>query len=200
MSSDVETGRRSVAERVERLLANTFFASRVSLSRRDGQMVFALSAASYLVVYLIGLTHLGTGPWGFDLSLVAAPLARAVRPVGPFQWEPVGLLVVGPFELLLSPLNLLLGGFLAGLVGLNFAVSLVAWRGPRACKIGAGAGAAAGLPGLLSGVVCCGPTILLVVGLQASAGVLTVFQWLLPIAVVGLVGTLLWIGTKVQQV
>ncbi|MFC6976069.1 hypothetical protein ACFQL1_17450 [Halomicroarcula sp. GCM10025709] len=61
-----------------------------------------------------------------------------------------------------------------------------------------GAGAAAGLPGLLSGVACCGPTILLVVGVQASAGVLAVFQWLLPVAVLSLLGTLLWVGTKVD--
>ncbi|WP_284008474.1 hypothetical protein [Haloarcula pelagica] len=51
---------------------------------------------------------------------------------------------------------------------------------------------------MLSGVACCGPTILLVVGVQASAGVLAVFQWLLPVAVLSLLGTLLWVGTKVD--
>lgn len=198
MSSEVSTDQRAVADRVLGLLSNTLVAVRGAMSRRDGRAAFALSAAVYVVVYLYGLRHLGTGPWGFELSVVSDPLARMVRPVGTFQWEPVGLLVVGPVELLLSPLNLLLGGFLAALVGLNFGVSLVAWRGPTACRLGPGAGAAAGIPGLLSGVVCCGPTILLVVGLQASAGVLTVFQWLLPIAVVALLGTLLWVGTKVQ--
>lgn len=198
MSSEVSTEQRDVPERVVGLLSNTLVAVRGAMSRRDGRTAFALSAVVYVVIYLYGLNHLGTGPWGFELSVVADPLARMFRPVGTFQWEPVGLLVVGPLELLLSPLNLLLGGFLATLVGLNFGVSLVAWRGPKACRLGPGAGAAAGIPGLLSGVVCCGPTILLVVGLQASAGILTVFQLLLPIAVIGLVGTLLWIGTKVQ--
>jgi hypothetical protein len=198
MSSELSTDQRAVLDRIAGLLSNTGVAVRGAMSRRDGRAAFALSAAVYVVVYLYGLRHLGTGPWGFDLSVVSDPLGRMVRPVGTFQWEPIGLLVVGPIELLLSPLNLLLGGFLATLVGLNFGVSLVAWRGPKACRLGPGAGAAAGIPGLLSGVVCCGPTILLVVGLQASAGILTVFQLLLPIAVVGLVGTLLWIGTKVQ--
>lgn len=56
----------------------------------------------------------------------------------------------------------------------------------------------AGDPWLLSGVVCCGPTILFVVGIQASAGIITLFQWVLPIAVVALVGTLLWVGSQVQ--
>lgn len=198
MSSDVATEHRTAVDRVLGLLSNTAVAIRGAMARRDGQTAFALSAVVYLLVYLYGLTHLGTGSWGFELSVVSDPLGRMFRPVGTFQWEPVGLLVVGPIELLLAPLNLLLGGFLATLVGLNFGVSLVAWRGPKACRLGPGAGAAAGIPGLLSGVVCCGPTILLVVGLQASAGILTVFQLLLPLAVVGLVGTLLWIGTKVQ--
>lgn len=198
MSSDVATEQRNVADRILGLLSNTAVAIRGAMSRRDGQAAFALSAVVYMTIYLYGLSHLGTGPWGFELSVVSDPLSRMFRPVGTFQWEPIGLLVAGPIELLVAPLNLLLGGFLATLVGLNFGVSLVAWRGPKACRLGPGAGAAAGIPGLLSGVVCCGPTILLVVGLQASAGILTVFQLLLPLAVVGLVGTLLWIGTKVQ--
>ncbi|MFC6864897.1 hypothetical protein ACFQGE_15700 [Halomicroarcula sp. GCM10025817] len=198
MSSEVSTGDRTVLGRTLGLLSNTAVAVRGAMTRRDGQSAFAVAAVVYLVVYLYGLSHLGTGPWGFELSAVENPLARAFRPVGPFQWEPVALLVVGPVELLVAPLNLALGGVLATLVGLNFGVSLVAWRGPKACRIGPGAGAAAGIPGLLSGVVCCGPTVLLVVGVQASAGVLTVFQWLLPVAVVALLGTLLWVGTKVQ--
>ncbi|MFC6757534.1 hypothetical protein ACFQER_13795 [Halomicroarcula sp. GCM10025894] len=59
-------------------------------------------------------------------------------------------------------------------------------------------GAAAGLPGILSGFACCGPTVLIVLGLQASATVLTLFQWLLPLTVLALVGTLLWVGRKVE--
>jgi hypothetical protein len=198
MSSEVSTEVRTVVDRTLGLLSNTVVAIRGAMSRRDGQGVFLLTATVYMVVYLVGLSHLGTGPWGFDLSVVENPLSRMFRPVGTVQWEPVALLVVGPVELLVAPLNLALGSVLAALVGLNFGVSLVAWRGPRACRLGPGAGAAAGIPGLLSGVVCCGPTILLVVGIQAGAGVLTVFQWLLPIAVVALLGTLLWVGTKVQ--
>jgi len=56
----------------------------------------------------------------------------------------------------------------------------------------------AGLPALLSGTVCCGPAILLVVGVQATAGLLAVFQWLLPVAVVLLVGSLFVVSRRVQ--
>jgi len=198
MSADLLSGDVDPADRARALLADTLVAVRGALSRRDGQATALATGAAYLVFYLYGLGHLALGPSGFDLTVVADPLSRATQLRAPFQWEPVALAVVGPMQLLLSPLNLALGSLLAALVGVNLAVSLVAYRGPSACRLGPGAGAAAGLPGLLSGFACCGPTILLVVGLQASTAVLTVFQWLLPATVVALVGTLLWVGTKVE--
>ena len=198
MSTDSSTGEAGLAARTEGLLRNTAVAVRGALTRPDGRMTLGLTGLAYFLLYLVGLRHLGFGRSGFSVSVVSDPLTRAFRQVGPFQWEPVALVVVGPVELLASPLNMLLGAVLASLVGLNLAVSLVAWRGPSACRLGPGAGTVAGLPGLLSGFVCCGPTILLVVGVQASAGILSLFQWLLPITVVALLGTLLWVGSRVE--
>jgi hypothetical protein len=177
----------------------TAVAVRGALARRDGQATVLVAGLGYFAVYLVGLGYLGLGPWGFDLTVVADPLARTTQLRSPFQWEPVALVVAGPFELLFSPLNVVLGSLLAGLVGVNLAVSVVAYRGPAACRLGPGAGAAAGLPGLLSGFACCGPTVLLVVGIQASTAVLTLFRWLIPLTVLALVGTLLWVGTKVER-
>jgi hypothetical protein len=176
----------------------TAVAIRGALARRDGRATLLVTGLVYLGVYLFGLGYLGAGQWGFDLAVVADPLARATQLRSPFQWEPIALVVAGPFEMLVSPLNLALGTLLGTLVGVNLAVSVVAYRGPSACRLGPGAGTAAGLPGLLSGFACCGPTILLVVGLQASTAVLTLFQWLIPLTLVALVGTLLWVGTKVE--
>jgi hypothetical protein len=193
MSADVARG--GVAGRLGH---QTAIAIRGALSRRDGRATLALAGGTYFAVYLVGLGYLGLGQSGLELSVVADPLARATQLRSPFQWEPVALVVAGPVELLVSPLTVVLGSLLAGLVGINLAVSVVAYRGPSACRLGPGAGAAAGLPGLLSGFACCGPTVLLVVGLQASATVLTVFQWLVPLTVAALVGTLLWVGTKVE--
>lgn len=193
MSADVARG--GVAGRLGH---QTAVAIRGALSRRDGRATFALAGVTYFAVYLVGLGYLGLGQSGLELSVVADPLARATQLRSPFQWEPVALVVAGPVELLVSPLNVVLGSLLAGLVGINLAVSVVAYRGPSACRLGPGAGAAAGVPGLLSGFACCGPTVLLVVGLQASATILTVFQWLVPLTVIALVGTLLWVGTKVE--
>jgi len=198
MSADLSTGTDSAGGPVRALLAGTLVAVRGALARRDGRAAALLTGTVYFVVYLAGIGYLGLGPSGLEFSVVADPLARLTELRGPFQWEPIALAVAGPVELLVSPLNLALGLLLSALVGVNLSVSLVAYRGPTACRLGPGAGAAAGLPGLLSGFACCGPTILLVVGLQASSTVLTVFQWLLPLTVLALVGTLLWIGTKVE--
>jgi hypothetical protein len=198
MSTDSPTSGPGIAARIEGLLRNTAIAVRGALTRDDGRVTLGTAGLAYFLSYLVGLRHLGFGPSGYEVSVVSTPLTRAFRQVGPFQWEPVALIVAGPVELLVSPLNILLGGVLATLVGLNLAVSVVAWRGPSACRLGPGAGAAAGLPGLLSGFACCGPTVLLVVGVQASAGILALFQWLLPLTVVALLGTLLWVGSRVE--
>ncbi|AAV46112.1 MULTISPECIES: hypothetical protein [Haloarcula] len=198
MSTDSPTDGAGAAASVQRLFRNTVVAVSGALSRRDGRVSLSVSGLAYFLLYLAGLRHLGFGPSGYEVSVVSNPLVRAFRQVGPFQWEPIALVVVGPVELLVAPLNMLLGAVLAALVGLNLAVSIVAWRGPSACRLGPGAGAMSGLPGLLSGFACCGPTILLVVGIQASAGLLSLFQWLLPLTVVALLGTLLWVGSRVE--
>jgi hypothetical protein len=195
MSSD---SRRGYGGRLLGVGVNTGVAVRGAFGRTDGRATFAAAAVGYLAAYLYGIGHLAprSGPEG--VVVVRDPLARMLEPVGPWQWEPVALVAVGPVEALVSPLNVALGAALAVLVGVNLAVSVVAWRGPSACRLGPGAGAAAGLPALLSGMACCGPTILLVVGVQASAGLLAAFRWLVPASVAALVATLLWVGTRVD--
>jgi len=196
------SGSRSLAARSGSLVRRTGVAVRGALGRPDGRAVFGLATAGYLVAYLVGIGYLGRatgpadGPW--DVSVAADPLALLARRRAPFLYEPVASLRVGGVELLVAPLNLGLGAGLAALVGVTLAVSWVAWRGPAACRIGAGAGAAAGIPGILSGFACCGPTLLVIFGIQASTGVLLAFQWLVPAAVLMLLATLLWVGSKVD--
>ena len=186
------------------LVRRTAFAVRAALGRRDGRATAAAVAAAYLVAYHLGLGHLGVRAGAvasaprFDLVVVEGPVALATRRVAPFQYEPVALLSAGPVEYLFAPVNAVVGLALAALVGVTLAVSVVAWRGPAACRIGAGAGAAAGLPGVLSGVACCVQAFLAVIGVQASAGLLAAFRWFLPASVAGLLLTLLWVGSRVD--
>jgi len=189
------------------LVRRTGFAVRASLGRRDGRATAVVVAVAYFLAYGVGMRHLGlrdtvgagtgSGPL-VDVTVASEPLSLLTRRVGPFQYESVALVAAGPVEYLFAPVNAAIGLGLAALVGVTLAVSVVAWRGPESCRIGAGAGAAAGVPGLLSGFACCGPTLLVVIGVQASAGLLAVVQWFLPIAVLGLVATLLWVGSRVD--
>jgi len=176
------------------------------LSRRDGQLVFAGTVVGYLILYSAAIGHLGraTTPGAVGVSVVADPLTRLFESTGPFQYEPVAFIELWAVEYLFAPLNAVVGLGLAVLVGLNLAVAYGAWRRPSACGIpdstgvDGAAGALAGIPALLSGTVCCGPAILLVVGVQATAGLMAVFQWLLPVAVVLLVGSLFVVSRQVR--
>jgi len=175
------------------------------LARRDGQVVFVGAVLGYLLLYSVAVGDLArsvTG--GVDISVVDQPLSRLFESMGPFQYEPIAFVQLGAVDYLFAPLNAAIGLGLAVLVGLNLAVAYGAWRTPTACGLpasggtGGVAGLVAGVPALLSGTVCCGPVILLVVSVQATAGLLAVFQWLLPVAVALLVGSLLVASRRVR--
>ena len=175
------------------------------LARRDGQVVFVGTVLGYLLLYSVAVGDLARSvAGGVDISVVDQPLSRLFESMGPFQYEPIAFVQLGAVDYLFAPLNAAIGLGLAVLVGLNLAVAYGAWRTPTACGLpasggtGGVAGLVAGVPALLSGTVCCGPVILLVVGVQATAGLLAVFQWLLPVAVALLVGSLLVASRRVR--
>ena len=176
------------------------------VSRRDGQVVFIITVVGYLLLYSVAVGDLARAVTrgAVGVSVVDRPFSRLFESMGPFQYEPIAFVQLGVVDYLFAPLNAAIGLGLAVLVGLNLAVAYGAWRRPAACGLPESGGAEgvtgllAGLPALLSGTVCCGPAILLVVGVQATAGLLAVFQWLLPVAVVLLVGSLFVASRRVQ--
>jgi hypothetical protein len=99
----------------------------------------------------------------------------------------------------LFSLNTILGLGLSALVGLNLALTVLAWTQPNACGLGESSTAVlATIPALLSGTACCGPVVLIVLGIQASGILLTGVQFLLPIAVCILVGSLVLVGRQIN--
>ena len=189
---------RRLASGVRTAVSRTRAASALVFRRRDSLFVFALVTGLYLLTYLWAIGHLAPGLGGFDLLIVADPLGKLLRPeLGPFSFTPVARVALGPVTYLFS-LNTLVGLGLAALVGLNLALTYLVWRQPAACGIGrSSTGLLAGVPALLSGTACCGPVVLLVVGVQASGVLLTGFQLLLPMAVLLLVGSLVLVGRRV---
>jgi len=191
-------------EAVRSSVARTVAALRVVVGRRDGRAILAGVTGAYLLGYLVAIGHLGTGFGGVDVLVVADPAERLFRQRSPFSFEPIARVALGPVTLLLAPLNVALGLALAGLVGANLAVSYLVWRHPAACGIDPGAASAsgilAGLPALLSGAACCGPALLLVLGVQASAGLIAAFGVLVPVAAAALLASLLFVGRQVDPV
>jgi hypothetical protein len=194
-----ETG---YTERGRTAIVRTLLAVRGTLVRRDARAVLVGVSLLYLGLYLYILGHLRfTGEGGFDYVAVSDPLSRMFRSTGTLSFEPVVGLVVGPLELLVAPLNVAIGGLLALLVGVNLAVSFLAWRHPAACGIGSGgtaSGLLAGLPALLSGTACCGPVVLIALGIQASGVLVASFGFLVPAAALLLLGSLVYVGRKVD--
>ncbi|ELY46501.1 hypothetical protein C494_14318 [Natronorubrum bangense JCM 10635] len=117
---------------------------------------------------------------------------------GPASFEAVALLDTGVVRVLVSPVNVTIGLLIAGLVGLNLGLTYLAVVQPATCGIGAGSGLLASMPALLSGTVCCGPVILIALGIQASGLLLTMFAWLLPLGVGLMLLSLVYVAGRID--
>ena len=165
--------------------------------RRDALAVLVGVSVAYLALYLVAIGRLVSGS-GETGVLVVEDLSLAFRSTGPLSFEPIARIDVGFLSLLFSPLDTLLGLGLAILVGLSLALFYLAWTQPAACGIDGATGALAAIPALLSGTACCGPVLLLALGIQASALSLAIFDVLLPLAVALLVGSLVLVSRNVD--
>jgi len=180
-------------------VSRTRRATSLTLRRWDARLVFGGVTVAYLILYLWAVGHLATGLDRVEVTVVSNPLRAFFRPeLGPFTFTPVARVAVGPVTYLLS-FNTVIGGVLAALVGLNLALTYLAWTQPKACGIGeSSTGLLASVPALLSGTACCGPVVLIALGIQASGVLLTAFQFLLPVAAAVLVGSLVLVGRWVN--
>ncbi len=171
----------------------------LALGRRDVLLVFGGVTASYLLVYLWAIGHLAPGLGGYGLFVVDDPLGNLLRPaLGPFSFTPVARLQLGPVTYLFS-FNTVLGLGLAALVGLNGAMTYLTWVQPKSCGIAkSSAGFLASVPALVSGTACCGPVVLVVLGIQASGVLLTTFQFLLPLAALLLLASFVLVTRQVD--
>jgi hypothetical protein len=191
--NDVPLGRLGAA------ISRTIAAATEVFRRPDATLVVVGTAVGYLLIYLYALGHLAPGIGGFDVTVVSGALEKFFQPeLGPFSFTPVARVSIGPVTYLFS-LNTVLGLGIASLVGLNLGLTYLAWRQPAACGIGSSSsGFLASIPAVLSGTACCGPVVLIVLGIQASGIIVTAFQFLLPIAVVLLLGSLVLVGRQID--
>jgi hypothetical protein len=185
-------------DRARGALGRTRVAVGLVRRRRDALAVLGAVTVAYLAVYLWAVGHLARGLGGFGIAVAADPLGRLFVSQGASTFAPVARVDFGPVTYLFS-LNTVVGLGLAALVGLNLSLTYLTWRQPKACGIGSrSAGLVASVPAVLSGTACCGPVVLIVLGIQASGVLLTGFQFLLPLAVLALLGSLVLVGRQVD--
>jgi hypothetical protein len=168
---------------------------RAALKQRTARTTALAAGLLYLLVYAYTVGDVvlsGGGPADTfpSLEVVEDWPAQMLRARVPFVYEPVAALSLTPeVAFFLSPVNLLLGGVLAALLGLNLALSVYALKQPRACRRRPVGGLLAALPGLLLGFACCAPTLLLALGSAAASltlGFIAVRSALYPLALAGM--------------
>jgi hypothetical protein len=152
---------------------------------------------SYLIIYLITLGNITYG--GQTFSVATVEWTRMFKRSGNLTFEPIIRVIVPYLTILVSPINILIGLIISGLVGLNLTVTILAFRQPKACNFNRTAGVLASLPALLAGGACCAPTIVLILGLQMSMFVVTLSQLMIPMSIIVLLGTLLFILSKTKR-
>ncbi|MGH2379459.1 MAG: hypothetical protein ACRDGT_13440 [Candidatus Limnocylindria bacterium] len=178
---------------------------RATLGVRRNRHVAALVALSYLVLYLVAIQDVAvsaSGKYGRfaetpSVQVVAEWPERIFAERAPFLFEPVATAYPIPqLAIFLSPGNLLVGGTLAALLGLNVAAALWAGSRERACGRRRYAGVLGAFPGLLLGFSCCAPTLILALGPSFAAAFLPAFiplrPYLFPFAVGLMAAMLAW--------
>ena len=162
-----------------------------------------VALAAYVLLYLAAAQYLIGAPGEAD-ALFAFRLLPGWRDLvfrqrAPFLFESIGALHFGPFMLFLSIPNIVIASALGLLVAANVAVSYFSFRalGLRGVRdlhalIGT-------IPALVSGAACCVPTLILVVGLQLTATLATVWSWLVPASALLLAGSLWWSLHRMPQ-
>ncbi|WP_207592821.1 hypothetical protein [Halomontanus rarus] len=177
----------------------TWAAIALVFRRFDSTGIVLVLTVGYLGVFLWIVGDLSIRPAvPANVLIVDDPVARMFDRTGPASFEAIALLDTGFVRVLVSPVNVAIGLLVAVLVAVNLALTYLAVVQPAACGIGAGSGLLASLPALFSGTVCCGPVILIAFGIQASALLLTLFAWLLPIGIAMLLVSLVSVAGKID--
>ncbi len=177
---------------------------RIAFRTRRSKAVALSIFVGYLLFYLFvtGVLVISANPLPVNLSILEQWPSLIFRERTPFNWEPIGVASVGYFQMFLAIPNIVFGVIIAALVGVNIGVSVYTYSVRNVCRINPSSSVLAAAPALLTGVACCGPTLLISLGL-ASATVTVAFvsilPFLLPLALVGLVASLLWSGRKLNQ-
>ena len=193
-------GRLTKRLRPRSRIRETKAATLLVVRRYDSLAVATVVMIGYLVAFLWAVGDLAVRPdVAAGLIVVDDPLGRMFDRTGPASFEAVAMVDTGVVRILVSPVNVAIGLLLAGLVGVNLGLTYLAVVQPAACGIGTGSGLLASFPALLSGTICCGPVVLIALGIQASGLMLTMFAWLLPVGIGLLLVSQVYVAGKIDS-
>jgi hypothetical protein len=167
------------------------------LTKRRFLIAALISLAAYVVLYLTAMQYLFVAAPGATESLLALDVlpdwrSLAFRQRGPFLFEPIGVLHLAPLVIFISIPNLAIALALGVLVGANVAVSYYGFHGLGMRGLRGIHALIGTTPALISGAACCVPTLILVIGLQLTATLATVWSWLVPLSALLLIISLWW--------
>lgn len=167
--------------------------------------VASITLFLYVMIYLAATQHLiftsrvGQTESFFMLKISPDWPKLLFRQRAPFLFEPIGAIYLGYLKLFLSIPNILIGTLLGILVAANITTTYYSFKmlglgGVR------GIGALLGtIPAIVSGAVCCVPTLILVIGLQLTATLATVWSFFVPASFGLLFISLIWSLKKIQS-
>jgi len=164
------------------------------LRQRSTLRVFLITLVLYGMLYLFATRQLVLGGEEGMFDWIVVPDWRSLiwRQRYPFSFEPIARLTVGNVSLFLSPANVLIGLILAILVALNITAAAAQLRSVGIYGGGGVVGLLGMIPAVVSGTACCVPTVILLLGLQFTAFLTTLWPWLLPLSVFLLSFSLWW--------
>lgn len=182
--------------------------TRASLTSRRSRVSAVGTGAGVLVLYLWAVGDIGVSVRGsYAASAPSAQLLSdwpdklsATR--GAFLFEPIAVTYPLPqLALFLSPGNVALGGVLAVMFGLNVGVAVHAVSEATTCRRTAYGRLASVLPAFLTGMICCVPSFVLLLGASTAAVLLPALApirgYLFPLSLILMFLTLVWGAQRV---
>lgn len=173
------------------------------------QKRYAITAITALVLYVI----IYLAATQFLIFAQYAPMAEEffklkisenwqellLRQRAPFLFEPIGALYLGRVKFFISLPNFLIAALLGMLVAFNISISyysfrVLSLRGTRGIM-----NLISTLPSIVSGAACCVPTLILVIGLQLTATLATLWSFFVPLSFVLLIASLWWALYKIKK-
>lgn len=176
------------------------------ISQKSFFSVALITLIAYVLIYLFAIQYLTfTSDIGEEESLLVLKIIPNWQELlfkqrAPFLFEAIGTLYLGDnLKVFISVPNIAIATMLGGLVAVNVSTSyysfkMLGLKGVRGISSLLGT-----IPAIVSGAACCVPTLILVIGLQLTATIVTIWSFFVPLSAILLFLSLLWSLRRIQN-